>query len=815
MKSAIKIQLTIGALFLSATSFSSATEWTGKMSCGELQNSPNAKSVAPFTGAVTLTIDKSSAVLNRDWANGTEHSEGTLVRGQPLRLEGTGMRFKNPDGAWKIRAVLTKSGQRYEGRATIESRDGMTKYRDCNVSVETAEIPRVPVAATAKKNTTLDAMPTVMASREKHVAQQTSQPIQEPTLAVAAKVEYMVVNSATSPNTVNQYSYEPALVKLNGALISEKGESPDGKSIEFPALKLINGITVHGNSPETPTENDIKILHLILTNSTKEVFNQLKGKSVAVSGTLFHSDNGNHQTKVLINPTSIIEDAGAMVVAGNLPSSQQTSSIGSFVNEPVTQNKPANNQLVSSPNGSTSTPATPLASNPSVTSTGEGFGISAVLLAGFGGAAIAILVILGYRRFQKQSGILAVPDRKEEQSVSISTQQHPNFSVAANSSHLKAIESEPLKDALETVSEKSPESETSSEIDNSKTNTTIQNNQTSHLLLKGLGGIISLIFTGYALYQFFQFSPTFSELTAPPSELESVSIIGKSTRADFEKFKDSGGLTKNPSWYGLHVKAYQAVYNGASKTLSGQTFSVSGKSTWNGGIKMWMNNSQLSTQELRQVLTQVCRASEDQWKFTEDNRSFGTVESLLFQCSYSPSEHGQYEVFVGGNTSNSVQPNLTVISKPAEPESQTVVQGGWSCQTNYQINIEIFSDDTFILRVTPNSETEIVEYGKVWIKGDRLFRETTAQAFPRTPNGVPIGWTQASRGRNVQESNYRTEEDLIVERSTDRLVLKPIRLTSWDGVSTQNLTNDKQWNCTRSQAVQFSGLKEGVPSSLR
>ena len=341
------------------------------------------------------------------------------------------MFFKNPAGAWKIRAALTKSGQRYEGSATIESRDGMTKYRDCTVSVESAEIPSEPIATPSKRNSALGAVPTGVSGRESPVAQQKATPILEQTLVVAAKVEPLVVNSATAPNTANQYSYEPTSVKLHGALVTARGETPDGKSIEFPALKLINGITVKGNSQEVPTEQDIALLQMVLNNSTKEVFNQLKGKRVEVSGTLFHSDNGNHQTKVLISPTSIVEDAGAMVVAGNFPSSQPTSSIGPFVNEPVTQNKPANNQLVSSPNGSASTPATPLASNPSVTSTGEGFGIGAVLLAGFGGASIAILVIIGYRRFQKQSGILAVPDRAEEQSVSISTQQHPNFSVAA------------------------------------------------------------------------------------------------------------------------------------------------------------------------------------------------------------------------------------------------------------------------------------------------------------------------------------------------------------------------------------------------
>jgi len=815
MKLALRIQLVIGAYFLFATPFASATTWTGTMSCGALQNSPNAKSVAPFTGNLVLTTDGNQAVLDRKWANGSERSEGVFVRGKALKLDGTGLNFKNPDREWKIKTTLRPSGQRYEGTAIIESLDGRTKYRDCTVSVESSEILSVPIANPSNESSARGAKPTAVSGRENPVSNQKTTLIQEQTLVVARKVEPTVVNSAIASNTADQYSYEPASVKLQGTLVAAQGETPDGKLIEFPALKLTNGITVKGNSQEAPTEQDIDLLHMVLKNSTKEVFNQLNGKRVEVSGTLFHSDNGNHQTKVLINPTSIVEDAGGIVVVGNLPSNQPTSSNGALENESEPQSKTANSQVVSSTNGNASTPVMPLASNADATTSGEGFGIGTILLAGFGGAVIVILAVLGFRRFQKPSKISAVQEQVEEQTASVSTQQHPSFSVAADSSHLRTAESAPQNIAPETVSVKSPESEMSIEICNSKNSTVVQNNRTSYLLLKGLSGIILLIFTGYALYQFFQFSPTFSELTAPPSELESISIIGKSTRADLENFKDSGGLTKNPSWYGLHVKAYQAVYNGVSKTLSGQTFSVSGKSTWNGVIKMWMNNSQLSTQELRQILAQVCKTSEDQWKFTDDNRSFGTVESSFFQCSYSPSENGQYEVFIGANNSNSPQPNSTVISKPDEKESQAVLQGGWSCQTKYQINIEIFSDNTFILRVSPDSETEIVEYGKVWVKGDRLFRETTAQAFPRTPSGVPIGWTLAARGENIQRSNYRTQEDIIVEKSADQLILKPIRLTSWDGVSTQNLTNDKQWNCTRNQAVQFSGLKEGVPSSLR
>lgn len=116
-------------------------EWTGTLSCGELQNSPNAKSKAPFTGAVTLTIHKNSASLDRVWPKGKEHLEGTVSRGQPIKLEGQGWFFGKEANAWKVRVKLFEIGQRYEGEGVLESVDGLTKYRDCKVRVESAIAP--------------------------------------------------------------------------------------------------------------------------------------------------------------------------------------------------------------------------------------------------------------------------------------------------------------------------------------------------------------------------------------------------------------------------------------------------------------------------------------------------------------------------------------------------------------------------------------------------------------------------------------------------------------------------------------------------
>jgi len=126
-------------------------EWTGTISCGELQNSPNAKNKAPFTGAETLTIHKNSATLDRSWPAGKEHLEGTVSRGQPLKLEGQGWFYGKEAYAWKVRLKLFEIGQRYEGEGVIESVDGLTKYRDCKVSVESAIAPTQTLTPSAGK----------------------------------------------------------------------------------------------------------------------------------------------------------------------------------------------------------------------------------------------------------------------------------------------------------------------------------------------------------------------------------------------------------------------------------------------------------------------------------------------------------------------------------------------------------------------------------------------------------------------------------------------------------------------------------------
>jgi hypothetical protein len=100
-------------------------------------------------------------------------------------------------------------------------------------------------------------------------------------------------------------TYQPhKKISLQGRLISAKGATPDGKAINFPALQLTQAIVVMGDE-ESPTEKGVLLLHMVLNQDLMPTFIKLKGQTVLVEGKLFHADNGNHQTNVLVTPSSI------------------------------------------------------------------------------------------------------------------------------------------------------------------------------------------------------------------------------------------------------------------------------------------------------------------------------------------------------------------------------------------------------------------------------------------------------------------------------------------------------------------------------
>lgn len=101
------------------------------------------------------------------------------------------------------------------------------------------------------------------------------------------------------------YHYEPAQTVLTGVLTQETGETPDGKKVIFPAIRLARAITVQGDE-ELPTKKGVVMLHVVLgKDKTNAAFKNLLGKRVDITGSLMHSDTGHHQTDVLITAERI------------------------------------------------------------------------------------------------------------------------------------------------------------------------------------------------------------------------------------------------------------------------------------------------------------------------------------------------------------------------------------------------------------------------------------------------------------------------------------------------------------------------------
>jgi hypothetical protein len=97
-------------------------------------------------------------------------------------------------------------------------------------------------------------------------------------------------------------------VELTGTLESAPGETPDGKHVVFPSLRLTAPITVWGvpnDDLDSETEKGVSRIHLVLSAPLMEQYKKLKGKRATVVCSLFHSHTGHHHTKVLCDASSI------------------------------------------------------------------------------------------------------------------------------------------------------------------------------------------------------------------------------------------------------------------------------------------------------------------------------------------------------------------------------------------------------------------------------------------------------------------------------------------------------------------------------
>lgn len=124
------------------------------------------------------------------------------------------------------------------------------------------------------------------------------------------KVGFLIVLAGLSSACIadNFKYYEK--ISLEGTLttgVAEASVTADEMPHQFPALKLDRPINVTCDQEEQDCqpEKNISLLHLVLKQDQIEIFKKRKSNKTAITGELFHSDNANHFTSVLLDVKSI------------------------------------------------------------------------------------------------------------------------------------------------------------------------------------------------------------------------------------------------------------------------------------------------------------------------------------------------------------------------------------------------------------------------------------------------------------------------------------------------------------------------------
>ena len=120
-------------------------------------------------------------------------------------------------------------------------------------------------------------------------------------------------------NSAN-FKYESAIT-LHGKLVSAEGEGADEKIHTYPALQLEKAISVLGSDEINTSESGVVLIQLSLNEALFKLYEELIGKDVSVTGTLYHSHTGHHYTSVLMD-TSVIKKVDSKSTALNLKPSK-------------------------------------------------------------------------------------------------------------------------------------------------------------------------------------------------------------------------------------------------------------------------------------------------------------------------------------------------------------------------------------------------------------------------------------------------------------------------------------------------------------
>lgn len=111
--------------------------WQGTLSCGEMQTA-GGRSPKGFVSPIKVNVSFAAITGRRDTTEVIESFNGSIERSGRATLEGSGHWKDDPRRAWRYRLMGTQSGSLMTLAGPLESKDGKTRLRDCQVRLTSA-----------------------------------------------------------------------------------------------------------------------------------------------------------------------------------------------------------------------------------------------------------------------------------------------------------------------------------------------------------------------------------------------------------------------------------------------------------------------------------------------------------------------------------------------------------------------------------------------------------------------------------------------------------------------------------------------------
>lgn len=115
--------------------------WQGSLSCGELQTA-GGRSPKAFVNQIEVTASLGAMTGRRETAGVIESFNGSIERSGSASLEGNGHWKDDPRRSWRYRLKGNQSGAQMTLTGPLESHDGKTRLRDCQLKLTSPALER-------------------------------------------------------------------------------------------------------------------------------------------------------------------------------------------------------------------------------------------------------------------------------------------------------------------------------------------------------------------------------------------------------------------------------------------------------------------------------------------------------------------------------------------------------------------------------------------------------------------------------------------------------------------------------------------------